>query len=141
MNRIPGLFRAGLVSLLGVSLNERAKRLIFLASLSARFNDRNDIDRATLHRLNQLMRLCSTEAAMDLPVHLSKVIWRGKTIDVITAEQQILTPTAFTKEHLQQLAARVLNTMPKWLRYGPEAAMQDDVARLLEHRSVLLVAV
>lgn len=140
MNRITGLFRASLTSLLEVSLSERTKRLIFLASFSARFKDQTTLDNETLVKLNKVMVLCSTEAAINLPVHLSRAIWRGRTVYDIVADNQVLLSSPFSKERLQQLSARVLESMPKWLRYGPDAVIQDDVGKLLQHRGMLLGA-
>lgn len=139
MNRVSGLFRAGVVTLLGASLSERTKRLIFLASFSARIKDPNTFDSETLHKLNQVMALASKEEAINLPVHLSRAIWRGRTIHDI-ADKEVLSSSTFTKERLQQLADRVLEAMPPWLRYGPDNVIRDDVARLLDHRSVLIGA-
>lgn len=138
MNRISGLFRSGF-ALVGVYFPERTKRLIFLASFSARLRDQDSFDRETLHKLNQVMALASNAQSIALPMHWSKVIWRGRTIHDITAKE-VLSTTTFSKERLQQLADRVLQAMPAWLRYGTDSVMREDVARLLDNRSVLIGA-
>lgn len=130
MNREPGLLQAGFANLLGVSLSERIKRLIFLASFSARLKDRTTFDNATLVKLNEVMVLCSTEAAIQLPVHLSKAIWHGKTISEIV-DQAAYTPKASAQERLQYMVSRVLVTCPEWLRYESESKMREDLVRLI----------
>lgn len=140
MNRVSGLFRAASFgSVLGVFLSQRVKRLIFLASFSARIKDQTSFDSDTVHKLNQVMALASEERAIQLPVHLSKVIWQGRTIHDI-AECEVLSSSTFTKERLHQLSTRVLEAMPKWLRYGPEDHMRDDLVKLLDNRGVLIGA-
>jgi hypothetical protein len=136
MNRQHGLFRAGVVNLLGVSLSERIKRLIFLASFSARLEDRTTFDSETLVKLNEVMALCSTEAAMNLPVHLSKVIWRGKTIHDIVDQAEV-TSRASTQERLQRAIEQVLAITPEWLRYGSEARMREDLVRLFNYQKTV----
>lgn len=136
MNRVPGLFRAGFANLLGVSLSERIKRLIFLASFSARLKDQTTFDSATLLKLNEVMVLCSTEAAMNLPVHLSRAIWHGKTIHEMV-KHDAATPKVSTQERLQQVASHVLASSPEWLRYGSESRMRDDLVRLISHQETV----
>lgn len=138
MNRVSGLFGASLTGLLRVSLSERTKRLIFLASFSARIKGQTNFDSETLHKLNKVMALASNDEAVRLPVHLSRAIWRGRTIHEI-ADQAVLS-ASFDKERLQQFASRVLEAMPKWLRYGSDDVIRDDLAKLLTHRSVLIGA-
>lgn len=142
MNRVSGLFQASFSGLLGGILSERMKRLVFLASFSARMKNQasTPFDHETVHKLNQLMTLCSTEEAIQFPVILNKVIWRGRTVFEIVADQQILSSYPFDKERLQQLASRVLEAMPKWLRYGTDDTIRGDVEKLLTNRSVLIGA-
>lgn len=138
MSRLSGLMGASLTSLLAC-VPERTKRLIFLASFSARLKGQDTFDRETLHKLNEVMALASrsSEAAINFPVVLSKVIWRGRVIHDLNSE---LLTLSFSKERLQQLVDRVLEAMPKWLHYASVEVMREDLARLLDHRSVLIGA-
>lgn len=137
MNRVSGLLRLGL-GLVGASFPERTKRLIFLASFSARLRDQDSFDRETVHKLNEVMALASNEQSINLPVHLSKVIWRDRVIHDLATKDVLSTPN-FSKEGLQDLVERVLEAMPAWLRYA-EGKMREDIVRLLNHKSVLIGA-
>lgn len=137
MNRIYGLFRSGF-AMVGACFPEPTKRLIFLASFSARLKDQDSFDSETLRKLNEVMTLAKNEQLINLPCAWSKVIWRGRVLHDIASKEVLATN--FSKERLQQLADRILEATPSWLRYGSPEAMRRDVARLLDNRSVLIGA-
>lgn len=136
MNKVSGAMRAGFTRLLARHLPKRTKRLIFLASFSARLKGSNNFDNATLKKLNEVMALASSDSSIKLPVHLSRAIWNGKTVLDICDENVCIAPYGNT--HVRMLAQRVINVMPAWLRYGDESVIKEDVSKLLDNRDIVL---
>lgn len=141
---VTGVFKGGLASVLGKHLSGKTKRMVFLASLSARLksDSKEEIgqfadDDETLAKLNEVMALAHRTSSTKLPVVLSKVIWQGQTVELI-AQEDVRTSKPFTKERLQQISARVLDAMPSWLRYDSDPVIKSDVTKLLEHRGLVL---
>lgn len=137
MNRLSGAARESFTGFLSKHLPERTKRLVFLASFSARLKGETVYDKETFSKLNQVMALVSEDSAMKLPVHLSKVIWHGRDVADIT-HADVRTSTTLTKERLQTIATSVLEAMPKWLRYDSDPAIANDIMKLLNNRNVVL---
>jgi hypothetical protein len=144
MNQVTGVIRSGLASALGKHLSGKTKRMVFLASLSARLksDSKKEIgqfadDDETLAKLNEVMALAHSTSATKLPVVLSKVIWQGQALEQIALED-VRTSKPFTKERLQQISARVLDAMPSWLRYDSDPVIERDVTKLLQHRGLVL---
>lgn len=144
MNQVTGVIRNGLASALGKHLSGKTKRMVFLASLSARLksDSKKEIgqfadDDETLAKLNEVMALAHSTSATKLPVVLSKVIWQGQALERIALED-VRTSKPFTKERLQQISARVLDAMPSWLRYDSDPVIERDVTKLLQHRGLVL---
>lgn len=126
-----GAIRRGFSNFLQNHLPNRTKRLVFLASLTARLKGSDTFDNETLHKLNKVMTLCSTESAMKLPVQLSRAIWRGKTsYEIFNAD---LHAGALETARIKEMAARAISAMPGWLRYADDSVIEQDVARLLDH--------
>jgi hypothetical protein len=144
MNQVTGVFRGRLASILEKHLSGKTKRLVFLASFSARLKSESMTDNMsfadddeTLAKLNEVMVLAHSPVAAKFPVALSKVIWQGQTVEQITKED-VRTSKPITKERLQQISAAVLDAMPSWLRYDSDPVIESDVTKLLEHRGLVL---
>jgi hypothetical protein len=135
MNRALMKVREAGVQFLGTHLQRRTKRLIFLASFSARVKDEQVFDDPTLEKLNELMKLGADDAALKLPIHLSKVIWRGKTIEDICGDTVLRSQ--LTPDTLDAAVERIVSAMPAWLRYGRQGDVQKDLKKLLVHRRIL----
>jgi hypothetical protein len=137
MTRITTVVRRGAIAFLDRHLQGRTKRLIFLASLSARLKDSSKLDHDTMKKLNTLMDLCKDESAIKLPVELSKVIWHGKASYEICRDQ-VSSLSSLSSDRINLISTRVLTAMPAWLRYGNDDEMQKDVAKLLTCRTAVL---
>lgn len=135
MNQLTETIRSGLQNLLGRHLPGRTKRLIFLASFSARLKNCTSLNKETVHRLNQLMVLATEESAIQLPVQLSKAIWKDSNLDM--PGQVCLADTDLSKDTIQKITEQVLRQTPSWLRYGDE---KQDVEKLLNNRSLVFGA-
>ena len=144
MNQVTGVFRKGLAAFLEKHLSGKTKRMVFLASFSARLKSESTKetmsladDDETLAKLNEVMALAHSPSAIKFPVVLTKVIWQGQTVEQITQED-VRTSQPFTKERLQKISAAVLDAMPSWLRYDSDPVIKRDVTKLLENRSLVL---
>ena len=138
LSGLNGGIQRRLTAYVNARLPARTKRLVFLASLSARLKGSDTFDNETLHKLNKVMVLCNTESALKLPVQLSRAIWHGKTsYEIFNADIQEGT---LNRALIKELAQRVTSAMPGWLRYGDDTAIEKDVERLLDNRLVVMGA-
>jgi len=126
-------FFALFINLVGKSFPERTKRLVLITSLVGSFGDAVKIDAETLHKLNKIMSLCSTESAMELPIRLSRAIWNGKTSYEIFNDK--FTDSTMDGVRIKRIAEYVASTMPKWLCYGDAATIVKDIEQLLANMS------
>lgn len=138
MSRVTTALRELFIKNLEQHLPRRTKRLLFLASLSARVKEEPEFDNETLHKLNRLMELSNSDSALKLPIHLSRVIWQGKTIQEICGEE--IVKGQLTPDRIQLAAQRVQSLMPSWLRYGRPEDITKDLKQLLTHRQILATA-
>lgn len=119
-----------LAGLLMKHLPNRTKRLILFASLSARMCNTTRFDKTTLSKLNQVMLLGSDDNALNLPVQLSKVIWKGDTgVQVLCPEPQAIDPQAAIE--------RVFQAIPSWLRYAQPETIRADLMTFMSHQDLI----
>lgn len=122
-------------SMLNHYLPNRTKRLVFLASLTARLKETQSPDTETISKLNRAMELAKSDSAIKLPYELSRAIWHGKTsYQIFNADisQESLHPI-----RVKEMSTSVLLAMPSWLRYGSDTDMEQDVSKLLDRRSMV----
>lgn len=136
LSTITGAIRGSFADFLTETLPIRTKRLVFVASLTARLKDADAVDSETLKKLNQVMALANSASALKLPIQLSKVIWRGrKSIDIL---KDVMVDSAGTTDTIGKKLTDAVDAMPAWLRYAEACDMEQDVRQLLENRSELL---
>jgi hypothetical protein len=136
MNRVSAALKRGMLHVLDTQLPRRTKRLIFLASFSARMKNEKQFDSATLEKLNRLMVLSSNDSALKLPIHLSKVIWNGRTINDICGDS--FADGQLSSDRVAIAAEQIVNRMPNFLRYGRRNDIVADVKKLLSNRFEVL---
>lgn len=134
MTRIGQRFAERFKGFLERWLPKRTKRLIMLVSFSACFKERPVLDDRSLKKLNELMNLCRSDKALELPVVVSRVIWRDTDVQEL---QPDLRSSALSESKLAQCVQRIKASVPAWLRYD-EPRMEHDLRRLLEHRQEVL---
>lgn len=134
MNRFTMAVKLGMLGLLDRHLPARTKRLIFLASLSARLKGSTSFTRDTVHRLNTVMALASDEASINLPVQLSRVIWHTPPVMQFDAQE---LGAILTQDRLHHLCEEIQQRMPAWLRYSDERSIRHDVEKLLTNRTAV----
>jgi hypothetical protein len=122
--------------ILGQFLPDRTKRMMFLASFSARVKDSPVMDIEVMKKLNRVLTLSSSESALKLPIHLSHAIWRGRSFVDICGEPEILEGR-ITPDRVQSASRKAVLEMPSWLRYSKIEEIERDVKLLLVHSSML----
>ncbi|MDR3392330.1 MAG: hypothetical protein P4L77_11410 [Sulfuriferula sp.] len=139
MSRASVAIKGFVIDSLDRHLPRRTKRLLFLASFFASVKDEKEpsFDDPALQKLNQLMRLSNTDSALKLPVHLSRVIWRGRTFNEICGDPML--EGQLTPDRLDGAAHSIISFMPKWLQYGRPEDIEKDVKQLLMHRQIFTV--
>lgn len=123
------------VAMLDRHLSQRMKRLVFLASLTARLKGEENLDAETLHKLNVTMELATRDNSLLLPAHLNKIIW--SSMSAHNSINEIAIQGDWTKTRIRRICQCVLLAMPCWLRYADDNDIARDVERLLtQHKTV-----
>lgn len=126
-----GTIAAGMVHFVVKRLPDRAKRAIFVASLSANVKRTSELDETTLKKLNELMGLCRNVDSLRIPAPVSKVIWDGRIVFDVS---RVFTETAQVSDgDISLIISVIKNQIPDWLRYG-EKDIDQDLKTLIEHR-------
>ena len=128
--------RNSFTKMLNLHLPKRTKRLVFLASLTARLKGSSAFDDKTFNKLNQIMCLASSDSALKLPVQLSKVIWQGRTQFDIRNEAENIG--AFSTDCIARITNKALKLMPDWLRYDDDLEIEKDIETLFHNSEILL---
>lgn len=129
-------FRICITCVLSKYLPKRTKRLIFIASLTARLKGMEMLDVILLHKLNKLMNLCNTEAALKLPISLSKAIWHGMTPREIF-NQDVNNICTNDVAAINRMSIHVVSVMPEWLKYADTSVVIKDIKELLYNCNIL----
>jgi hypothetical protein len=117
-------------------LPDRTKRLMFLASLSARLSKKTTFDQRTLHKLNQAMSLSADDSALNLPVQISHAIWKGDNgVEILRPNENF---AEMTSEKAEELIDGLISAAPKWIHYGKDdKELRSDVRELLMNQELL----
>lgn len=116
--------------LLSKILPDRTKRLILLASLTAWLSSKTGFDQKTCHKLNTMMQLCSDDNALEFPMLLNKVIWKGDSGNIQLSPEH-------NNIDLNNTVTRLVTQVPCWLRYSDTATIKKDISHILENRMLL----
>ena len=137
MSSLSAGIKSRITGMLDRYLPSRTKRLMFLASLSARLKDSSSLDKATLSRLNEVMSLSASrnEQGMQVPVILSRAIWDGRTVYQLCDDY--IAEGKLDPHRVNRIASKVVDASPAWLRYAGKEEIEKDVQTLLDNRSVL----
>ncbi len=137
MSSLSAGIKSRITGMLDRYLPSRTKRLMFLASLSARLKDSSSLDGATLSRLNEVMNLSAShnEKGMQVPVILSRAIWDGKTVYQLCDDY--VSEGKLDQQRVHRIASKVVDASPSWLHYAGKDVIERDVQTLLDNRSVL----
>lgn len=122
-------------------LSGHGKRVLVLASLffelspaPVRTDEREDTDIAKLRegaieRMNEVMLLAKSTAALQFPAAFSGIVWRGCNVQDILSAQQFRE--GLSSENVRVVSERLVDAMPARLRYETRTNMVDDIRKLL----------
>lgn len=116
--------------LLSRIIPDRTKRLILLASLTAWLSNKTGFDQKTCHKLNTMMQLCNDDNALEFPMRISKVIWKGDSGNIQLYPEH-------THSDLDNTVTRLVDQVPCWLRYSDITSIRKDISHILENRLLL----
>ena len=122
--------------LLGWVLPERLIRALFMSSLYSKLFNNQTLDVKVYSRVNKLLNICENDYACGVGMQLAQSFWNDEEIGHISVmfndnHQLVLTPEAE-----KMIVEKIIETTPKWLRYGL-ADMKSDVRRLVRNRVAL----
>lgn len=108
-------------------LPDRMKRIIYLTSLTAIAKQTNVPEKELIRKLNHVLHLSSTgDAALKLPIHLSRLIWADKVV----FRQDIEKLAVCEDEEVHACAERIVEATPKWFSYGKPNELLNDIVAL-----------
>lgn len=122
--------KAAISEKLRTRLPDRTKRSILLASLLNHIS--KNVDRESVHKLNEVMALSSSDRALMFPIQITKVIWRGKVNEINLSN---LDQAA----SLDTFARQLTDMIPNCLQYSTYQAMYEDIKKLLVNKPKLAV--
>ena len=124
--------------LLNNMLPRKTKRQIFLVSFAALLKGATTYDRETFQKLNRVLSLSESndDKALGVSVMLSRVIWNGKTTYEICNDN--VSEGNFNADRIAQVMTSLLNSMPRWLKYGQTEEIEKDVTVILNDQMNLL---
>lgn len=129
----PSPTERGFLKIIQFVTPKRMKRLILYASLTALLKQQAELDRQTLEKLNEVMRLSTVDIdSMRLPVYLRAAIWRD--IGPIEIPQSFFV-RKLTEQEIQPTLTELLRKIPKWLRYGNPHELREDASHYLQNCS------
>lgn len=114
---------------IGNKLTPRVKRYILLTSLWSYFNhyQKEAIDKETLQKLNNVMRLANDSDCLYIPALLSPVIWKDSLGESIQ--------DSFSKEPIkvsQGMYDKIMQSIPHWLRYDKPEVIKREIQNLVQ---------
>lgn len=113
----------------------RVKRVIVIASVFAKVKDEREFDHNTLIKLSAVMKLHSSPDALRLPIQLSNVIWKKSSKEICSVD--LLKPHLSVVQ-IQDAVNSLKAYTPDWLLYNEEANLEEDLAKLLGNRELVL---
>jgi len=123
-----------LINFLKRHLPNRTKRLVFLASLTARLKNTEFFDIETLKKLNKIMVLASNDNAIGLPICLSHVIWHGRSAcNILSIDNKENEAIVIDGRNIDKMTSSVFSGMPSWLSYGEQESIKNDIHKLLNN--------
>lgn len=135
MSRLSDVIKTRFQGLLDRYIPSRTKRMMFIASLSARLKDSSGLDATTRKRLNEVMAASHDEAAMQVPALLSRVIWDGRTVYQLCDDN--VAEGTLDQTRSRRIASSVVEATPAWLRYAGKDDIEKDVRMLLDNRAAI----
>ncbi|WJJ55156.1 hypothetical protein [Xanthomonas phage RTH11] len=121
-------------------VNQHTRRIIFVTSLFTRTSRLDRLQQSAVAKLNQVMVLASNDSSLPLASRLHNLVWRGTDLNSVLSAEVMHGVPVMTEAQLRDLSTRVVDTAPKYLRYGAKPDMIRDVFRLLTQSGKMVPA-
>lgn len=143
---LKGIFMTFSDKLMGIWVNflqgflpNRFKRMIFLSSFMAYIQGTTSPDKELICKLNQLLKLSSSDSSVMVPPLLNQRIWAGivsrdeplgRTGVVLSQLAEVQDYKMFTGQ-ARSVSDRIIKNTPSWLKYGSNNQIRNDLTILL----------
>lgn len=115
--------------------SRHGRRILFITSLYFQIVSYDQLRADVITKLNSLMKLASSEKALQLPIAIRGVLWNGSEITEIIRAEDFTAP--LSEERARSISERVVDHMPRYLAYGQRREMVDDVLNLIRNGGTL----
>lgn len=115
---------------------QRAKRMLFLTSLTVALAREGIIKRNTLDSLNADLSLARNSSTLLIGEELSKGIWQGVSLKNTFNN----THTGYLNvSEIDRISENVINKTPSWINYGHDF-MKEDISSLLVTKNIQIAS-
>lgn len=136
----PSIWVKSICGFLSLVLSSKTKRLIFIATLFAGIKNITELDKRSLQKFNELLKLSEIDEAIGLPMMFGNSLWRRKLpegIFVVYQKRAVLQLSEVDNNNLSQAQLRIvantiINQTPGWLMYGSRRTMRVDLMQLFD---------
>ena len=116
----------------------RFKRMIFLSSVLGLLENIQTPDKEMMSKLNEILKLAHNNDAIAFPMYIRSFLWRNCDVETclsVDGRQVPLTELSgsrMTTANYLALARYLINSAPKWMVYGSEQAVAQDLEILFK---------
>lgn len=120
------------------------KRMIFLASVVGLLENIHSPDKAMMAKLNEVLKLAHHNDAIALPILIHSYLWRNcDTGTCLPVNGQLVPLTELTGSKMsavnyRALARYLIGSAPRWMVYGSEQRIAEDLEMLFKNVPQLL---
>lgn len=113
--------------------------MIFLASVVGLLENIHTPDKALLAKLNDVLKLAHRNDAIAFPILIHSYIWKNCDMETCLPIDGKLVPLAklssshMTIPHYRALARYLMLSSPRWMIYGSENQIADDLQMLFKN--------
>ena len=111
--------------MIGLLIRKQGRRILFIVSVHNALKHEGLMNDISIHQLNAVLRLANDERSFELPLSLSKKIWKPSDIE----SNVHITP--LSKNSI--IAKQFVDYCPPWLDYG-KLNMLTDMSTMLDLR-------
>lgn len=136
--RMPSFARRLFHCVLKSTVPNHTKKILMLSSVAARIRDTTDPDMEIAAKLNHVLALSNDDAALLLPMQLSRRIWSNPIqINCSTKDEKEFKDLndfhsmPLSSTQIRIVSDQIVKNTPSWLRYGSNREMKKDVLQVL----------
>lgn len=118
--------------------SRHGRRILFITSLYFQIVRIEQMRQDVVSRLNDIMALAKSEKALQLPIAIRGIVWRGSNLTDILSAEELSRP--IPRDRAQAISERIVDRMPRCLAYSVRREMIDDVLTLLQNGALLAKA-